>query len=66
MINAYHEPLTFTIQEGRPGCWRRAIDTGLPSPDDIAHPDQGPLVPSLRVPVQARSVVVLTRQTALA
>jgi glycogen operon protein len=64
MINAYHEPLTFTIQEGRPGCWRRAIDTGLPGPDDIAFPDRGPLVRSREYPVQARSVVVLTRETA--
>ena len=64
MINAYHEPLTFTIQEGSPGCWRRAIDTGLPGPDDIAHPDRGPLVPSREYPVQARSVVVLARETA--
>ena len=64
MINAYHEPLTFTIQEGSPGCWRRAIDTGLPGPDDIAHPDRGPLVPSCEYRVQARSVVVLARETA--
>ena len=59
MINAYHEPLTFTIQEGRPGCWQRAIDTGLPGPADIDHPDRGPLVPSRKFHVQARSVVVL-------
>src|SRR4029453_13437071 len=61
MINAYHEPLTFTIQEGSPGCWRRAIATGLPGPDDIATPDRGPLVPSREYAVQARSVVVLVR-----
>jgi glycogen operon protein len=66
LINAYHEPLTFTIQEGRTGIWRRAIDTCLPSPDDIAHPDHGPLVTSCEYLVQARSVVVLTRPTALA
>jgi glycogen operon protein len=66
MINAYHEPLTFTIQEGSPGRWRRAIDTGLPGPDDIDHPDRGPLVPSCEYRVQARSVVVLARETALA
>lgn len=64
MINAYHAPLTFAIQEGRPGCWRRAIDTGLPSPDDIAHPERGPVVPSSEYRVQSRSVVVLARETA--
>lgn len=62
MINAYHEPLTFTVQEGRPGCWERVIDTALPSPDDIAHPARGPLVPSLEYRVQARSVVVLLKR----
>jgi glycogen operon protein len=66
MINAYHEPLVFTIQEGRPGCWERAIDTALPAPDDIVHPAPGPVVPSGEYRVQARSVVVLRRATALA
>jgi glycogen operon protein len=66
MINAYHEPLTFAIQEGREGCWRRAIDTSLPGPEDIAHPDPGPLVTTCEYRVQARSVVVLTRETDLA
>jgi glycogen operon protein len=27
MINAYHQDLVFTIQEGRPGSWERVIDT---------------------------------------
>ena len=61
MINAYHEPLVFTMQEGRPGCWARAIDTALASPDDIAHPERGPLLASLEYCVQPRSVVVLIR-----
>jgi glycogen operon protein len=62
MINAYHEPLNFQIQADGPGRWRRAIDTGLPSPDDIADLDRGPLVGSRDYAVQARSVVVLTRE----
>ena len=41
MINAYHEPLTFTIQEGRPGCWERVIDTGLQSPTTSPTPAGG-------------------------
>ena len=41
MINAYHEPLDFEIQESPPGGWRRAIDTGLDSPLDIADPGRG-------------------------
>ena len=66
MINAYHEPLTFTVQEGRPGCWERVIDTALPSPDDIVHPALGPVVPSLDYRVQARSTVVLVRRPGFA
>ena len=60
MINAYHEPLVFTIQESPAGGWRRAIDTGLQSPLDIARSGCGAADrASLRYPVQARSVVVL-------
>ncbi len=66
MINAYHEDLTFIVQEGRTGCWERVIDTALPSPDDIVHPAPGPLVPCLEYRVQARSVVVLVKRTNVA
>jgi isoamylase len=59
MINAYHEPLNFEIQEGSFGGWRRAIDTGLDSPHDIADPGQEAPVSSRRYRVLARSVVVL-------
>jgi hypothetical protein len=69
MINAYHEPLTFQIQESIPGGWRLAIDTGLESPNDIAEPGREAVVPSMQYRVHARSVAVLigkTTQTALA
>jgi isoamylase len=59
MINAYHEPLDFEIQESPAGGWRRAIDTGLDSPLDIANPGEEPRVASLRYRVSPRSVVVL-------
>jgi glycogen operon protein len=59
MINAYHEPLEFEIQESPPGGWRRAIDTGLNSPFDIADPGDEAAVASLRYRVRPRSVVVL-------
>ncbi len=59
MINAYHEPLDFEIQESPARSWRRAIDTALESPDDIADPGKEPPVASLRYRVQPRSVVVL-------
>jgi glycogen operon protein len=59
MINAYHEPLDFEIQESPASGWHRAIDTGLESPLDIAEPGEESLVPSLRYRVLPRSVVVL-------
>jgi glycogen operon protein len=59
MINAYHEPLDFEIQESPSGGWRRAIDTGLDSPLDIADPGKESPVASLRYRVLPRSVVVL-------
>jgi glycogen operon protein len=61
MINAYVEPLTFTIQEGRPGQWARVVDTSLASPLDIADPGTEPLVTHDVYQVAARSVVVLMR-----
>ena len=59
MINAYHEPLDFEIQESPARGWWRAIDTGLDSPLDIANPGEEPRVASLRYRVSPRSVVVL-------
>jgi glycogen operon protein len=59
MINAYHEPLDFEIQESPAGGWRRVIDTGLDSPLDIADPGEEAVVDSLRYQVGPRSVVVL-------
>ena len=64
MINAYHEPLSFTIQESPSGSWKRAIDTGLESPDDIAEPGREVAVTSMEYRVHARSVVVLIGETA--
>ena len=47
-VNAWQEPLDFSIPaapSGRP--WRRAVDTALPSPEDIIEEDRGPRVPVL-------------------
>jgi len=66
MINAYHEPLDFEIQESPAGGWRLAIDTGLESPLDIAEPGEEPAASSLRYRVLPRSVVVLLGEEARA
>jgi hypothetical protein len=47
------------VQEGPAGGWRRAIDTGLDSPLDIALPGEDAPVTSLKYRVLQRSVVVL-------
>ncbi|MHB8677495.1 MAG: glycogen debranching protein [Candidatus Acidiferrales bacterium] len=61
MINAYWEPLTFTIQEGAPTEWKRAVDTYPDSPDDFVDPATASVLSSLEYAVQPRSVVVLVR-----
>jgi isoamylase len=62
MINAYWEPLTFTVQEGQAQEWRRVVDTFLDTPQDILDATQAPSLTSLTYAVQPRSVVVLVRQ----
>jgi glycogen operon protein len=59
MINAWDEAIDFTIQA--PGPWRRAIDTGAPSPRDVADDLVGDPIPSSTYRVESRSVVVLVR-----
>jgi glycogen operon protein len=61
MINAYWEPLTFMMQEGQPGDWRRVVDTSLPSPTDIMDPGTESVVAGSRYTVESRSIVVLIR-----
>jgi glycogen operon protein len=62
MINAYWEPLTFTIQAGEASGWRRVVDTGAESPDDFREPARQEALTSARHVVGARSVVVLRRE----
>jgi hypothetical protein len=38
MVNAWWEPLSFEIQEGEAGQWRRVADTSLGAPDDFLDP----------------------------
>jgi glycogen operon protein len=43
--NAWIEPVAFRIPLSPSGrSWRRAVDTGLPSPDDILPLEEGPRV----------------------
>ena len=61
MVNAYWEPLTFTIQEGVPAEWRRIVDTYSDSPDDFVDPASALAAASLDFIVQPRSIAVFVR-----
>jgi isoamylase len=61
MINAYWEDLTFTVQEGQAGHWRRVVDTALESPADFCEPGAEVPLTSADYVVRGRSVVALVR-----
>jgi glycogen operon protein len=61
MFNAGLEESAFRIAEPpEEKFWTRAIDTGLPSPEDILSPgSEKPLEPSARYTLAPRSMAVL-------
>jgi glycogen operon protein len=60
ILNAYWEPLCFELPQPEGGvAWRRWVDTGLDSPDDIVPAQSAPPVPGASYRVGARSVVLL-------
>ena len=59
MVNMYWEPLTFEIPQINERAWYKAVDTALPSPQDINGPGNEVLVNSHHVEVSGRSIVVL-------
>jgi glycogen operon protein len=60
VLNAYWEPLDFELPtlEGN-NSWRRWIDTGLDSPNDIVPWQEAPVVTGDSYRAQGRSVVIL-------
>jgi len=65
MFNAYWAPLVFELPPAeRSGgrCWRRVIDTALPSPDDIALPSDATAIPGPTYTAAPRSVVLLSAE----
>lgn len=60
MINAYWEPLSFEIQEGRD--WLVIVDTAGESPDDFFDRSTATTLKSNHYIVQSRSIVVLLRR----
>jgi isoamylase len=63
IMNAFWEPLTFELPKLDGGAsWRRWIDTGLDSPDDILPWREAPIHTSDVYRAEARSVVFLFRE----
>ncbi|MFO0928879.1 MAG: glycogen debranching protein GlgX [Gemmataceae bacterium] len=60
-FNAWKDPLPFVIPPAPQGRrWRRAVDTALAAPMDIALPDDGPVVPErTRYTLAPFSLIVL-------
>lgn len=61
MINAWSGALTFQLQEGKAGDWKRVIDTSLMSPEDILEAGYEKVVTSDVYAIPAHSVAVLIR-----
>lgn len=61
MINGTSKAVTFVIQQGKDGNWKRVVDTSLPSPADICEPDAEMKGGGSQYILSARSIVVLIR-----
>jgi isoamylase len=62
MINAWWQPLQFTVQENNQASpWKRVLDTSLSSPEDIVEPGQEVALNANNYTLAPRSVVVLMR-----
>jgi isoamylase len=66
MVNAFWEPLTFVVQDGQPGEWRRVVDTSLASPDDFSETGEEPHLEGMSYLVGPRSIAVFVRPRAVA
>ena len=65
MVNAYWEPLSFTVQEGTPATWRCFVDTSRGAPDDLVQDASAPTLRDASYVVGPRSVAVLTRTSSI-
>jgi len=64
MINAFWKPVLFRVREGNAGDWKRFIDTGRPSLEDIVEPGNEELIDSLNYKLVPRSIAVMVREPA--
>ncbi len=59
ILNAHYEPLDFELPAVEGDAWRRWVDTGRESPEDIVPWEEAPELPGKNYTVAARSVVML-------
>jgi glycogen operon protein len=59
IMNMYWEPLSFVLPDLNGRVWRRAVDTSLPSPDDIAEPGHETPVAAGAYRAGPRSIAIL-------
>jgi glycogen operon protein len=64
MVDALHGAGIEVREYAAGRAWRRVVDTGRESPEDIAEPGGEPVLTSSRVKLRGRSVVVLVRPRA--
>ena len=64
-MNAHVSPLDFKIPASPSGRnWHRAVDTSLPSPEDIVAEDAGPVIPvSYIYRIESHSLVILVSES---
>lgn len=62
MINGHWDDCDFALQNGKPTQWRRVVDTGRPSPEDIIEPGKEPGLENGKCRLRGRSVVVLRKE----
>ena len=62
MINSGQKPMEFTVQVGKARQWKRVLDTGLISPQDVSEAGREPIVTSMRYTLKPRSIAVLSRE----
>ncbi|MCB1846994.1 MAG: hypothetical protein KDI04_06295 [Halieaceae bacterium] len=60
MINADDDDAEFQPQLSSLSGWRRIVDTAA-GQDDFCEPEEAPVLTSARIPVRARSIVLLMR-----
>ncbi len=62
MINGHWDDCDFTLQDGESSRWRRVVDTGRPSPEDISEPGKEPQLENAKCRLRGRSIVVLRKE----